>query len=317
MTFGLNIASGTSYSIPLRMALTNKIVPGNIQWIDVTEPSAEEMDELSAKFQLNQHTVRDCLQPEHLPKYEHDEDSNVHFLILRFYAQGLEKNMASIQELTDKIAIFYTDQFLLTIHKANNLFIDSIASRYASRATSTSELLSRIVWQALETYDSPAEQLSSQVDMYEDQILLKKVNNDQTKALYHIKKQASSSHKMLMLMLEPINHIPVQDADTAIVQDVRDQHLKMQTLYGQILEEVNNLLNLSMSLSAQRTNEVMRILTLFSVFFMPLTFIVGIYGMNFEFMPELKQKWGYPAVLILMALVAAAIYSWFKRKRWL
>ncbi len=72
-----------------------------------------------------------------------------------------------------------------------------------------------------------------------------------------------------------------------------------------------------MSLSSQRTNEVMRILTLFSVFFMPLTFIVGIYGMNFEFMPELKQRWGYPAVLILMALVAVAIYRWFKRKRWL
>jgi magnesium transporter len=98
---------------------------------------------------------------------------------------------------------------------------------------------------------------------------------------------------------------------------VRDQHLKMQTLYSQVLEEVNNLLNLSMSFSAQRTNDVMKVLTIFSVFFLPLTFIAGIYGMNFEFMPELNKKWGYPASIGLMVLVTILIYTWFKRKKWL
>jgi magnesium transporter len=72
-----------------------------------------------------------------------------------------------------------------------------------------------------------------------------------------------------------------------------------------------------MSFAAQKTNEVVRVLTVFSVFFMPLTFIVGIYGMNFDFMPELKEKWGYPAALIFMAAVTAIIYFWFKRKKWL
>ena len=118
-------------------------------------------------------------------------------------------------------------------------------------------------------------------------------------------------------MLEPINHILVKPGEEAHLQDVRDQHLKMQTLYGLILEEVNNLLNLSMSFAAQRTNDVMRVLTLFSVFFMPLTFIVGIYGMNFEFMPELRSKWGYPAVLAIMAIIALLIFFWFRRKKWL
>ena len=66
-----------------------------------------------------------------------------------------------------------------------------------------------------------------------------------------------------------------------------------------------------------KTNDVMKVLTIFSVFFMPLTFIVGIYGMNFQYMPELQQRWGYPASLILMAAVSALIYGWFKRKDWL
>jgi magnesium transporter len=84
-----------------------------------------------------------------------------------------------------------------------------------------------------------------------------------------------------------------------------------------VLEDVNNLMNLFLSLSAQKTNDVMKVLTIFSVFFMPLTFIAGIYGMNFEFMPELRQKWGYPGVLLLMVLVALFIYVYFKKKKWL
>ncbi|MGZ5247956.1 MAG: CorA family divalent cation transporter [Flavitalea sp.] len=301
------------------MAITEKILSDQLKWIDVYDPSGSEMEELSSQYQLNKHTVRDCMQPEHLPKYEYDDDTAVHFLILRFYAHTPNKKMATIQELTNKIAIFCTDKFIITIHKEKTPFLDSIKRRQPSDSNfTTTQLLSRIVWLALETYDDPAERLSEQLDFHENQVLVKKVSSHDTEALYYIKRQATVSHKVLLLMLEPINHIEVnQGEETHLLQDVRDQHLKMQTLYSQILEEVNNLLNLSMSFAAQRTNEVMRVLTLFSVFFMPLTFIVGIYGMNFEFMPELNEKWGYPAILILMVLIALTIYFWFKRKNWL
>lgn len=299
------------------MPINEQFSGQGMKWIDVIEPTTAEMDELSNQYNLNAQMVRDCLQPEHLPKYEYDDEGQVHFLILRFYAHSTGKTVSSIQELTNKIAIFFNTEIVITIHLSRTQFLETIARRATKNCASTTDLLTKIVWQALETFDEPANRLSEQLDFHESQVMLKKTNADITEALFYLKRQASLSQKVLMLMLEPINHIRVNAGEEALIQDVRDQHLKVQTLYSQILEDVNNLLAISMSFSAQRTNEVMRILTLFSVFFMPLTFIVGIYGMNFEFMPELQQKWGYPAVLTFMAGVAGCIYFWFKRKKWL
>jgi magnesium transporter len=72
-----------------------------------------------------------------------------------------------------------------------------------------------------------------------------------------------------------------------------------------------------LAVSAQRTNEVMRILTIFSVFFMPLTFIVGVYGMNFDWMPELHVWWGYPVVMAIMVVIIIGIFGWFRWRKWL
>jgi magnesium transporter len=85
----------------------------------------------------------------------------------------------------------------------------------------------------------------------------------------------------------------------------------------ELLEDVNNLLSIQLALASHRTNEVVRVLTVFSVFFLPLTFIVGVYGMNFQYMPELHKRWGYPAVLVGMGLLTLVIYLWFRKRGWL
>jgi magnesium transporter len=299
------------------MAIIVKYSSGSVKWVDVISPSPPEIEQLSKEYNLNQFVVFDCMQPEHLPKYEYDEDNEVHFLILRYFAHDAQNNVSSIQELTNKIAIFASNEVVITIHQSETPFLDPLVKRATKHNFDTAQLLSRIIWESLETFDDPANRLSDKLDSYESQIMLRKTVGDVTEALFYIKRQASIAHKVLMLMLEPINHIQVEPAAEVMLRDVRDQHLKIQTLYNQVLEDVNNLLNISVAFAAQRNSEVMRILTVFSVFFMPLTFIVGIYGMNFEFMPELKERWAYPAVLILMAIVAGFIFWWFRKKKWL
>ncbi len=299
------------------MAIKEILVCENVKWLEVVQPATQEIEQLSKDYHLHYQLVRDCMEPDHLPKY--DEVDDVNFLILRYFSHGFDKKMATIQELSNKIAIFYTKEFIITIHKEPIQFLINIQNKYIQKGkcSSAEEVVTKILWHALETFDDPAERLSEQVDFFENHILLRKVSNEQVEALYYIKRQAAISNKILMLMAEPINHIRTIPKDDPALQDVKDQHLKILTLYNQILEDVNNLMNLYMSFAAQRTNEVVKVLTIFSVFFMPLTFIVGIYGMNFAFMPELRSKWGYPVVLLIMALVTLIIYVWFKKKKWL
>ncbi|MCI0469322.1 MAG: magnesium and cobalt transport protein CorA, partial [Nitrospirae bacterium] len=82
-------------------------------------------------------------------------------------------------------------------------------------------------------------------------------------------------------------------------------------------EMLSEMLDIYLSSISNRLNEVMKVLTMIATIFIPLTFIVGIYGMNFEYMPELKLRWGYPAVLILMTIVTIIMLFYFRKKRWI
>jgi magnesium transporter len=111
--------------------------------------------------------------------------------------------------------------------------------------------------------------------------------------------------------------VPASEPTAPLFQDLRENAESMYSYAEELIEDVNSLLSIQLALAQHRTSEVVRVLTVFSVFFLPLTFIVGIYGMNFDFMPELRQRWGYPGVMAGMALVTLTIYLWFRRRGWL
>lgn len=106
-------------------------------------------------------------------------------------------------------------------------------------------------------------------------------------------------------------------ADTRYyLADLYDHVFQVAETVETLREVVANLVDLYLSTAAQRTNEVMKVLTLVATLFIPLTFIAGIYGMNFEYMPELGWRWGYAAVWAVMLVLAGAMVLWFRSKRW-
>lgn len=284
-------------------------------WIDITQPSVDELNEVAREFNLHEFTVRDCLEPDHLPKFELFE--NTKFLITRVYAPKNQPNPHTIQELTTKIAIFYTGTFIITIHRKVLPFIHIIRDQCfdSEQCSSTGDLITKILWNSLHTYELPAIELGTRIDYYEEEIFLKNHIPNIQKSLYFLKRKAATCKKVVLLTTEVINKSHSGITSNPSLQDLLDLHLKLMTQYDQIMEDANNLLNIYIALASQKTNEVVKILTIFSVFFLPLTFIVGIYGMNFDFMPELHSKWGYPGVLLFMLLVTLFIYYWFRYKK--
>ena len=286
-------------------------------WIDIAQPTEEDLRKISVQYNLHEYTLRDCLEPDHLPK--HEDLGDTHFIITRILNEDQPKKVRTVQEISSKIAIFYNADFIITIHRRPQPFLEQVKNKYIEtlKCKNTNELVTKICWYVLHSYDKPAIALSNEVDEYQEKIFLRALTPVMMEELYFIKRKADVCYKLLVLTGEVVNTIPPTKNDSVAFQDLLDLHVKLTHLYDQAHDDVAGLLNIYLSLSAQKTNEVMKVLTIFSVFFMPLTFIVGVYGMNFKFMPELNEKWGYPGVLTLMVVVSVGVYIWFKKKRWL
>ena len=284
------------------------------EWIDITHPEKEELQQIALKYQLHEASVHDCLQPDHLPKYEKIDGYG--FIIFRIYSPQDSLEADTVQELTNKIAIFYTGNYLITIHRKEQDFLNDLVKTVKSgKCKNIGQLLNMIIRTCLLTYDGPSIKLAKSIDYYEENVFLRNRKVPLLKALYYLRRKIDLAKRMLILSYDIIDNLDSNgDVNT---RDTRDLYIRLQNVYESLYDNVNQLLNAYFSTASQRTNEIMRVLTIFSVFFMPLTFIVGIYGMNFKYMPELDWQYGYPAAILVMIAITIAVYGWFKKKGWM
>lgn len=286
-------------------------------WVDVVSPTSAELAEISQQFSLNPHAIAACLQPDHLPK--HEDIDGTHFILTRVLLLSHSNQAISIQSISTKIAFFYRTGLLISIHRMPHEFIQEVKTRFFDEGhfQLVEAIVAKMLWHILHSYEAPAVHLSTDLDEFESKVFSQNLNPQTLSELYQIKRKALMSKKLLLFSQEAVSSIKLPDLASDTLQDTRDLHIKLLHIYDQIHEDVSNLVNFYLSISAQKTNEVIKVLTIFSVFFMPLTFVAGIYGMNFEYMPELQLRWGYPVLLGSMVGLSALIYIWFRKKRWL
>ncbi len=301
-------------------------------WLDLVQPSAEELAGIAERYGLHPTAVTDCLDPEHLPKYEAFDQHT--FVILRGWDELAEPSCATVQELTRKIAIFHGQGFLITIHRKDQPWLSELEAKLGAKATEkragrngreqpTSYLLTKLLNGVLDTYLKPMEAMEARLDRFEETVFTGPQMaagglRRELREIRLLKRQVTLTKRLLWRTMDVIQRMT--PASGRAVTHFRDAHENAESYHfyaDELLDDANTLLNVQLALASHRTGEVMRILTLFSAFFLPLTFIVGVYGMNFDAMPELRQPWGYPAVLAAMAGVTVAIYGWFRRRGWM
>ena len=289
----------------------------NFRWIDIVNPTLEELQSVATEFNLHATSVQDCLDPDHLPKAE--EFDNFIFIITRIFDIDQKPEADTIQEVSRKIAVFCGKDFIITIHRSEQLFLAQLNEKQVlqNKCKDVTHLLYLIMNKVILSYEQMEEQLASEIDFYESKIFLKSRVPNLLKNLYQIKRKSSVISRILFLSKSIVHKLQEGERKDPLYRDMLDNFIQLETGFDQINEQINNLLSLYLSISAQRTNEVIRVLTIFSVFFLPLTFIVGIYGMNFKVMPEIDWQYGYFYSITLMVVVTLLIYLWFKRKGWL
>jgi len=287
----------------------------HIQWIDITNPTQDELKEFSDQYNLSYHTLADCLEPAHLPKKEKLQDFT--FIILRIYDDKGKKYPSTIQEMSNKIAIFYNDKVILSIHRAHTDIIEEIKKTFLETGiiSETSEIVTKIMYYVINSYEPSATGLSKAIDYMEKQVFVGRQSRITLEQLYYLKNSCRLNRRIISLSKELIHQHTTSDKDASALQDVKDLIQKLSLSLDETHDDSANLSTVYFSIVSLRTNDVVKLLTIFSVFFMPLTFIVGIYGMNFEYMPELHWKWGYPLILFTMVVISLVIFLWFKRKK--
>ncbi|MEX2595189.1 MAG: CorA family divalent cation transporter [Anditalea sp.] len=286
-----------------------KITYNNFEWLDLTKPSQEVLNEVAESHQLDPILLTDSLQHGHLPKIENLKDYT--FLILRAYSAVDSDALSTIEKLSNKIAFFITKSQLITVHRVDFPFLEKFSSPYDTPM----ELMLDIINEMVNSFIQPVEFQSDKMDELENLIFLKDSNSISLENLYYQKSKARISKKLLMISQNIIAQIDVEENLKTKQQDIKDTLINSILLYDEVNEDANNLLNTYLSVTARKSNDTMKLLTVFSAFFLPLTFIAGIYGMNFDNIPELHWEMGYFLILSLMAVVSLIIYIWFKKKK--
>ena len=278
----------------------------NFHWIDLENPKLVELTEIIKPYGLNPHLLQDLVQVGHLPKLE--KVGEFHFLILRAFSAKPNGKLTTIPELSNKIGFFFTDEILITVHQKPFHFLDEISGHFENPES----LILKILEKMLATYEAPANWLSEEMNHFESDVFLGRKKRFSVEQLYFAKAKARACKKVLYLTQTLLLHLTVQQSNEAQLQDLKETVSSLILQFEDFLDEANSLLNIYLSSNSQKTNEVMKLLTVFSAFFLPLTFLVGVYGMNFKFMPELSWEYGYYLTWGAMFSISIVIFIWFK-----
>lgn len=290
------------------------------KWIDIEAPNQADLIKLAEEFNIPLSPISNCLDPEHLP-HSLILDSVTYFILRHFDTRSKPKAL-TMQELTTKIAFFAGPGYVLTIHRTSINCVDRLKGNVNDKWT-RSELLKILIQDTLTSFDVPLDELDSKTDLIEERVFTLKRRNI-LRPGYVLKRKVSSYRKIFKFTMDVLNKVqePLAISNRDFIE-IRESLEKLIFYVEDNQEEITGLLSLHLSLMSQktneasyRTNEIMRVLTVVSIFFLPLNFITGMYGMNFENMPELHEPNGYYIIIAIMGIVAIFISTWIYKKGW-
>ncbi len=290
-------------------------------WVDFDQESkGREREIMEQQFQINPLALDDAQRDRHPPKLEWFKDC--FFLLLK----GFTADTDSIEFAVVHISLFVGRNFLVTRHAMTSASIDKVLDHIDGNRIDVSRgsahLCYKIVRNIIDRYTPIILALEARLDELEEQ-MLEAPSDDLLAELVTYNSQLKKLRRIFGYQQAILSELPRSESSILSehnrheFQDVFEQMERLASLSAMLQELTRDLIDGYISISSHRLNNIMKILTIASVIFLPLTFIAGIYGMNFENMPELKSTYGYFFVLGVLILVAGGLLVTFKRMRWI
>ncbi len=294
----------------------------SLVWIDMEQPGEKDNRLLSDVFHFHPLTIEDAIETRNQPKVE----SYNNYLFLIVHGVTMETNSTNF--VTRELDIYLGANFVLTYHHESFRSVNAVKAQVRANTfhceRGADYLLHQILDKLVDLYIPVVDDFDAAISNLEDRIFqMKKGSNKLLEEIMNLKRSVArlvriSSKQMDIFTRLANGEFPLISKDVLpFYRDVYDHLHRISVLAENYRDLIGGLLNLHFNVVANRTNDVVKILTIFSAIVLPLSLIAGIYGMNFENMPELKTRNGYFLTIASMILVAIGLLAYFWRKGWI
>lgn len=301
--------------------LSDLLLDDFICWVDVQGFGDEEaIREIAALFGMHPLMLEDVINVPHRPKVEPYQDQLLYILrMVRLDEPGHID--------TQQLSIVFGNKYLVTFQEHYSDVLDPVRARLLAssgpmRLRGTDYLGYVIADTIVDAYYPVLEEIGEQLESLEDEVIF----NPTPQLLQRLnrrKNRLSALRRAVWPQREAINSLVrgdsplIDDEVRMFLRDTYDHCVQVADVIEQYREAITSLMSTYLSSTANRTNEIMRVLTIVATVFVPLTFIVGVYGMNFEYMPELGSRTAYPILLAVMGVAAVGMVLFFRHKGWI
>ena len=293
-----------------------------IDWYDVRGiHDTPLIEDIGKHFQIHSLILEDIVDTQQRAKFE--EYDNGIFIILK--ALNFEVSTQKIGR--EQVALFFRKGLVITFQEDHTDLFESVRKRIHNgkgkvRQKDADYLTYTLVDNLVDNYYTVLDSIEDQIEALEDSLLEKPDSSIKGK-IHHLKKEMIRIRKSIAPLREAISRFsksdsPIIEDDTlTYIRDLYDHTIQIMDSADNFRDVLNGLQDLYLSEISFRMNQVMQVLTIITTIFVPLSFLAGLYGMNFDNMPELHFRYGYFVLLGVMFLVGLGLILWFKKREWL
>lgn len=317
-----NEAEADAYTLERPEQIKEFLLTEKIKWIQISGVhDIELIAKLGEIFGINQLELEDLSNTTQRPRME----ERTHYIFMVFKALILNPEDKDV--VIEQVSLILGENYVLSFHETESGLFDSLRTRILSGKGRVRKMKSDYLAFALadimiDQYFNVLEDIGNTVENIESELIMNPGSANQ-ESIYRMKRRLVYVGRTIWPVRELVNemersdHGLIHEESRIYFRNIYDHTVQIIETLDSLRDLTSSMMDLYLSSVSLKLNEIMKVLTIFSALFIPLTFFAGVYGMNFKYFPELELKWGYPLFWLVCITATIVMLFYFKRKKWL